>query len=87
MSRKKIEVRAAVALVAFAVVLVTGGVLYAQSGSPTEDASLVLSRPNMLASTPTAAASDQAPTAGPTVTASPAPAKKAAKKKAAPKAT
>jgi expansin (peptidoglycan-binding protein) len=75
-SRKKIDIRAGVALVAFAVVLVTGGVLYAQAGSKAGEASLVLSRPDMVINTQ----ADPTPTAAPSATAS-VPPKPAIKKK------
>ncbi|MCE0539996.1 hypothetical protein LWF15_31320 [Kineosporia rhizophila] len=67
MSRKKIDVRPAAALVAFAVVVVTGGVFYAQSGTST-DASLVLSRPDLAISTQQAQAPQEAPDLGATPT-------------------
>ena len=63
MSRKKIDVRAAAALVAFAVVVVTGGVFYAQSSTSTE-ASLVLSRPDLAIGTQQAQAPQEAPALG-----------------------
>jgi expansin (peptidoglycan-binding protein) len=83
-SRKKIDIRAAVALVAFAIVLVTGGVLYSQAGSKAGEASLVLSRPDMVINTQAAAAPSTAPTATPSAKATPKP---AVKKKAVKKAT
>ncbi len=72
MSRKKPDFRAASALVAFAVVAVTGGVFYLQSGSDSQDASLILSRPDLAISTEqNAQAPEEAPEAEPEVSPSP----------------
>ena len=82
----KIDLRAAVALVAFAVVLVTGGVLYAQAGSKAGEASLVLSRPDMVIKTQAEAAPTTAtPSARAAATPEPAPKKKVTAKPAVPK--
>ncbi len=68
MSRKKIDVRAASALAAFAVVVVTGGVFYAQSGAEPQPAQLVLSRPDVVIGTQNAAVPEEAPESEPEVT-------------------
>ncbi|GAA3631147.1 hypothetical protein GCM10022223_56430 [Kineosporia mesophila] len=87
MSRKRIDARAAAALVAFAVVAVTGGVFYTQSGSSQADAQLVLSRPDVAIAQQNAQAPDDAPDTGsePTATPSTSPTPKPKpKKKTAP---
>ncbi|MBT0767564.1 hypothetical protein KIH74_01425 [Kineosporia sp. J2-2] len=81
MSRKKLDVRAATALVAFAVIAVTGGVFYAQSStSSTADASLVLSRPDV-AIAQEAQGPAETPDSGPAATPSATPTAKKKEKK------
>ncbi|GAB6900567.1 hypothetical protein JCM9957A_36570 [Kineosporia succinea] len=65
------DARAAAALVAFAVVAVTGGVFYARSGSDAGQAQLVLSRPDVAIATQSAQAPDDAPDSGADPTTSP----------------
>lgn len=67
MSRKKIDVRSVIALCAVAVVLAIGGVYYVQSGSDTEQASLVLSRPNVAIDAQTSPAEQASAGSDPTV--------------------